>query len=166
MYRALLEALDRLPSLHFAHLGTGELSSAVDDLLQDAPAAVRGRIHRLPALEDTVAFYQALDGFVLASRYEGLALSALEAASTGLPMILSRCPGNEEFLNTGMNRIGWVAPGDFAALESEIIRWAEQNGEEGVCNHREISLAQFSAEKCHARLLACYQSGCWKPGQP
>ena len=46
-------------------------------------------------------------------------------------MILSRCPGNEEFLNTGMNRIAWVSPGDSSALESEIIRWAEPNGEKG-----------------------------------
>ena len=110
LYRALLKALDRLPALHFAHLGAGELSADVDAILEDAPASLRDRIHRTHRLEDTAAFYQTLDGFVLASRYEGLALSALEAASTGLPMILSRCPGNEEFLNTGMNRIGMGFP--------------------------------------------------------
>ena len=56
----------------------------MDEILEGAPAAsvIESTARRL---EGTPAFYQALDGFVLASRYEGLALSALEAASTGLP---------------------------------------------------------------------------------
>jgi glycosyltransferase involved in cell wall biosynthesis len=41
-------------------------------------------------------FYQSLDCYVCASSSEGMSLSVLEAAATGLPIISTRCSGTDE----------------------------------------------------------------------
>ena len=107
LYRALLAAMTRTAGWHFTHLGKGELSPEVDDLLATAPADVRARIHRLPGSPDTPSFYRALDAFTLPSRYEGFALSALEALATGLPLILTDCPGNDDLKGFGLDALRW-----------------------------------------------------------
>src|SRR5690606_17499365 len=52
---------------------------------------------------------------VLGSRIEGLSNTLFESMASGLPMVVSRISGNEDFVQPGEN--GWLFdPGDRAAL--------------------------------------------------
>ena len=157
LYRALLGALAARPALHFAHLGRGELSPQVDALVAAAPAGIRTRLHRREASDNPSEFYRALDAFVLPSRYEGFALATLEAVASGLPLILSDCPGNNDLKNYPFDDVSWVQPEDPAGLEAAVIRWAD-NSPTTANNHRQTALDFFDVHKACERLIAIYMS--------
>ena len=158
LYRALLIAFEKLPSLYFAHVGQGELARAVAALLQEHPLA-RRRIWAAPRVGDPAEFYRALDGFVLPSRYEGFSLAALEAAATNLPLILTRCPGNVDLDGHGFERLIWVPVGDAPSLAASIVGWAGHvaAGASIACNLRAVIREKFEFQFCYRRLLGRYQ---------
>ena len=162
LYRAVLAALAERPNLHFAHLNaTGELADSVERLLAAAPAGVRARVHRRPATEEPARFYRALDLFVLPSRYEGLSFAALEAAATGLPLILSDCLGNADLRDYPFDRVRWTPPGDPAALAEHILAWAAESARGSLgppvpSNHCRIARADFGRERQFNQLLRRY----------
>ena len=58
----------------------------------------------MPGYVDNIwEYYKAMDIFLLPSRSEGFSLALLEAAATGLPIIASDIPGNNEFIRNGEN---------------------------------------------------------------
>ncbi len=53
----------------------------------------------MPGFVDNIyEYYKAMDMFLLPSRSEGFSLALLEAAASGLPIIASNIPGNNEFI--------------------------------------------------------------------
>ena len=58
----------------------------------------------MPGFIDNIyEYYKAMDMFLLPSRSEGFSLALLEAAATGLPIIASDIPGNDEFIDHNKN---------------------------------------------------------------
>lgn len=58
----------------------------------------------MPGFIDNIyEYYKAMDIFLLPSRSEGFSLALLEAAASGLPIIASNIPGNDEFVEHGKN---------------------------------------------------------------
>lgn len=58
----------------------------------------------MPGFIDNIyEYYKAMDIFLLPSRSEGFSLALLEAAASGLPIIASDIPGNDEFIEHGKN---------------------------------------------------------------
>lgn len=58
----------------------------------------------MPGFIDNIyEYYKAMDIFLLPSRSEGFSLALLEAAASGLPIIASNIPGNDEFIENGKN---------------------------------------------------------------
>ncbi len=156
LYRAVLSCLEQHPALCFAHLGKGEMSGQVDALLSAAPLAVRSRVYRIESSADPGTFYRALDAFTLPSRYEGFALSALEALATGLPLILTDCPGNNDLKVNGLDGIRWVPVGDETSLAREINDWA--SSPMVANNHRQTAVDFFSAVRNMEKIMRCYAS--------
>ena len=156
LYRAVLSCLERNPALYFAHLGKGEMSGEVDALLSAAPSAVRSRVYRIEASAEPGTFYRALDAFTLPSRFEGFALSALEALATGLTLILTDCPGNNDLEVNGLDGIRWVPVGDATSLAREIDDWADSPTVAN--NHRQTAVDSFSAVRNMEKIMACYAS--------
>lgn len=154
-YAALARIAPDAPELFFVHLGKGELEPEVDALL--ARRGLGARCKRVPYLADTAPFYRMLDGFVLASLYEGMSYALLEALSTNLPLILTQAPGNRDFAGIGLDRLFWAPPADIDALTSAFLSWRREAVSDRPPNHRSIALAQFSLESSYARLLAAYR---------
>jgi glycosyltransferase involved in cell wall biosynthesis len=58
----------------------------------------------MPGFVDNIfEYYKAMDIFLLPSRSEGFSLALLEAAASGLPIIASDIPGNDEFIENYKN---------------------------------------------------------------
>ncbi len=88
-------------------------------------------------------FYQACDGFVLASLFEMMPIAVLEALSSGLPVIANRHPVLEWMIGNGGQTIDMASPGKLAnCLASLTPEWLSQAGSRA----RQQALAHFSKE--------------------
>jgi glycosyltransferase involved in cell wall biosynthesis len=157
LYRALRIAFEKLPGLHFAHLGRGDLLPEVDAVLETWPEELRQRIHRTASHDRPEEFYRVLDCFVLDSLYEGFALAALEATMSNLPLILSICPGNVDLQDRGLDSIFWVKPQNPEVLAEALVQWAGRH-EEANCNHREVAIEKFSERALFHKMMNLYQT--------
>ena len=152
LHKAVQLALRRHPELWFVHVGRGQpLWNQVDAL------GAHERILRIESLEPIDTFYKALDGYILASRYEGLSLSAMEALATNLPLILTAVAGNVDLGRIGLDTLYWAPANDADALASAICSWAS-------CpprwpNHRNIGCRLFCDDIIHSRILQAYKIG-------
>jgi glycosyltransferase involved in cell wall biosynthesis len=150
LHRAIRPALQRHSNLWFVHVGNGKpLWDKVDAL------GLHTRILRLRSLQPIDSFYKALDGFVLASRYEGFSLAVLEALATNLPLILTQVPGNLDLEATGLSHVYWTPPCNSSALADAIDRWASSYPH--FPNHRSITCALFREDISYDRLLKEYE---------
>lgn len=88
-YHFVLEAFKFLsPGIQLDIYGSGELKNSLQEKIDEYKLPVRlcGESHQLPEL------LPQYDAFFMASKYEGNAVSLLEAMASGLPVILSDIP--------------------------------------------------------------------------
>ena len=102
--------------------------------------------------------YEALDLFVLSSRYEGMPYTLLEAMAAGLPVLATRISGCQEVVQEGVTgRL--VPPGDPAALVEGMIALlsdaptARRMGEAG----RRLALERFAPTGFIRRISELYE---------
>ena len=101
----LVDAVEELarerPDLVFAWFGDGELRARVEARIQSRGLAASFRIfgYRPDARE----LLPALDLFVLASRWEGLPYTILEAMDAGVPAIATDVVGSQDVIEDGRN---------------------------------------------------------------
>lgn len=112
----LIEAVSRLPErFKLLLVGWGPLRQRLLDM---ANAIAPGRCAVVRADSHLGDYYQAMDGFCLASQSEGFGLATLEALLCGLPVISTRTGFVPELL---LDRVHCVhSEGDAAALASAI----------------------------------------------
>jgi glycosyltransferase involved in cell wall biosynthesis len=155
LHLAIRSLLERLPTLWFVHIGQGELWEQVNGL------AGSERIIRLRSISLMQDFYKALDGFILGSRYEGMPRAVLEAMATNLPLILTRAPGNLDFIELDLSHVYWAEVGNEADLAAAVQRWA--SGSFVGINHREIALKLFQSERCYRHIHEEYLAASLSP---
>jgi len=110
----LLEALGTLNDESWDLLVAGDDDAA---LYRDAARrlGIGGRVHFLGSVKDTRDVYAAADLFVFPTAYEAWPLAMLEAAASGLPLIVTRVNGAEDFVVDGRNGLFVErSPGDIA----------------------------------------------------
>jgi glycosyltransferase involved in cell wall biosynthesis len=123
------------------------------DALSDLAESVR----LLGARTDMPAVYNAFDVFVLPSYREGFSRSGMEAAATGLPLVLSDIRGCREVGRHEREAL-LVAAGDEAALAEAILRLVEdpELRERLGTAARKRALAEFDQVRIAASSLATY----------
>jgi glycosyltransferase involved in cell wall biosynthesis len=108
---AIIRALTRIPGdlpLFYLHAGTEQPDHAERKLAQDLKVARRIRFLG-EVVPDVLPILHASDVYLMPSLYEGFGCAAIEAMATGLPSILSRVQGLQDFqyVCTG---IYWIQP--------------------------------------------------------
>ena len=156
LYRAFAKAAQSRPELWLYHLGDGELSAECGALAEQL--GIRSRIIRQTYLSEPLSFYQALDGMILTSRYEGLSFAVLEALACDLPVILSQVPGNNDFTQMGLSHCWSAGKEDAEGFAGVIEEWAKDHERARPSNHRQIAESRFSQAACFGALEREYES--------
>jgi glycosyltransferase involved in cell wall biosynthesis len=156
LYRAFAKASQSRPELWLYHLGDGELSAECAALADQL--GIRSRIIRQSYLSEPLSFYQALDGMILTSRYEGLSFAVLEALACDLPVILSQVPGNNDFTQMGLSHCWSAGKEDVSGFASVIEQWAADRASMRPSNHRQIAESRFSQEACFGAVVREYEA--------
>ena len=114
-YPNLFRALTLLDRKQFVVLiaGSGPLEAELRG--ECARLGIDASVRFCGAHEEMVPLYNAADSFVMSSKFEGLSVALLEAASSGLPAVVTDTGGNAEVVKDGAT--GYVIPpGNHAAL--------------------------------------------------
>lgn len=91
---------------HLCIVGDGPQRSAMEDLV--AEKELKDRITFLGMRRDVDQLMKAADGFVLSSAWEGMPIVLLEAAASGLPVVVTDVGGNASLVDHG--RTGFLVP--------------------------------------------------------
>ncbi len=107
-YPTLFRALELLKHEQFVLLlaGNGPLEEKLRE--ECSTRGLERQVRFCGAREDIVDLYNAADAFVMSSEFEGLSAALLEAASTGLPAVVTDVGGNADVV---MDEItGYMVP--------------------------------------------------------
>jgi glycosyltransferase involved in cell wall biosynthesis len=119
-FPTLLAAMERMPhNARLTILGDGPLRAELTALA--ARLGLARRVRFVGFEPDVGRWMQAADGFVLASRLEGLPMVLLEAGACALPSVATDVPGTREVIVNG--KTGFLSrPGDPEALAAAMTR--------------------------------------------
>ncbi|MCU0633445.1 MAG: glycosyltransferase [Gemmatimonadaceae bacterium] len=123
-------------------------------------AAVGATVRMLGARSDVPAILQASDVFVLASRYEGLPMSVLEAAAAGLPVVATAVGGIPEVVASGRDGL-LVPPADEVALAeamASVLAWPPATRHEAGAALRARVVASYALDAVVDRWQALYRA--------
>jgi glycosyltransferase involved in cell wall biosynthesis len=165
LYRAIAPLLRRRSDLFLLHLGEGELMDSLKSLC--SASLIEGQVRFCGYAEDPLAFYHALDGLAMTSRYEaGWPIVTLEALACGLPVVSSRAPGTADIDKAGLSHCWTADAGDVAGFEAALAALLEDLRAGRPSNHRELALRRFSPEACYGAVLSEYRGAAAAKGAP
>jgi glycosyltransferase involved in cell wall biosynthesis len=163
-YPTMLRAAARLGRGILFIAGAGPLEAELKALASEL--GVRARF--LGPREDVPALMNAADGLVLSSVVEGLPMTLLEAAASGLPCVTTDAGGARDAVVDGQT--GFLSPrGDPEALAAAMQRLMEVPAatlrEMGQAA-RELALARFEMGSVTSQWEELYRAGRLKPAPP
>ena len=164
LYKAFALALQKCPGAYLFHIGEGELDGSVEALIDQL--GVRGRVVRLPYLQNPAEAYQAVDGFILTSRYEGFSLAALEALATNLPVIISEAPGTGDIIRLPLSHLWKSRPGDAAGFADSISSWYQALQNPRPVNHAVIVQKSYDSQVSFQQVQELYGAQILDAGGP
>jgi len=156
LYRAIAPVLRARKDIVLCHCGQGELDGELGLLSREL--GIEDRIVRKAYFDEPAAFYQALDGFALTSRYEaGWPIVVLEALATDLPLIVSDAPGTTAIGAAGLSHC-WTAPaGEVASFTAAVEFWLADRPAGRPSNHRQTAIERFSPVIAYGAVLDAYR---------
>jgi glycosyltransferase involved in cell wall biosynthesis len=118
-----IAALEQAPEWTLAVAGDGD-RERMRDLAHVANADAR--LLLLGPVGDMPALYAAADAFVFPTSYEAFPLVVLEAAASGLPLLVTQVNGAEDVIEDGVN--GWFVTRDAADVARRLVQLANDRG--------------------------------------
>lgn len=157
----LLEAIFRAPNIKAKLIGDGNLRSSYESLARRLSISDRVSFLGKLSSEELPAVYQSSDVLVLPSLSgaEAFGLVALEAQSSGIPVIASDLPGVRTVVADGESGI-LVPSGDVEALINAILRLEsdkELRENMGIAGRKRV-LDRFTWSRHIQGLLDAYRS--------
>jgi len=128
-YSTLLQAIQQLTGQEWLLLIAGDGPLAAELQAEANRLKVDHRVRFLGARENIQRLYNAADALVMSSKYEGLSVALLEAASAGLPCVVTDVGGNGEAVLHEVT--GYVVPpADSAGLAAAMQKLQDLPPEE------------------------------------
>ncbi|MEJ2648324.1 MAG: glycosyltransferase [Sedimentisphaerales bacterium] len=116
---AAAKIVETFQDVEFIFVGDGTLRSMIEQRVNDK--GLHSYSHFLGLRNDVGELLQSFDVFVLASLWEGMPITLLEAQYFGVASVVTNVGGNPEVVTDGYNGF-LVAPRDSAALASAILK--------------------------------------------
>lgn len=166
MIHAFGAALERHPDATLLIAGVGRLEGKIRRLAQEA--GIEGAVRLLGRRPDVPALMQAVDGFVMTSRWEGLPMVLLEAGASGLPVVATDVGGSRDAVLDGVS--GYLTPvADPAAAARALSRVMQlgtddrramgEAGRRHVREHFEIGVIADTWERLYATAARARRPG-------
>lgn len=123
--RAFVKVAATHPNVNLVLLGGGSQGTKIRQILMNGGVLDRVHFGGHVAQADLPRWYQMADLYISPSHVDGSSVSLMEALASGLPCLVSDIPGNQEWIEDGVN--GWLfRDGDVDDL-AERIRNAMKN---------------------------------------
>lgn len=164
-HATLLEAFARLvrraEGVRLCVVGDGILRASLERRVRDLH--IEDTVDFLGMRADVAELMGAFDAFVLASKTEGISLTLLEAAASGLPIIATSVGGNGEIVRAGQS--GWLVPAsDPEWLAAALLRCYKATdraamglrGRAHVIEHFGVDAMVRSYESLYTEIHAAY----------
>lgn len=127
-YGTLLQAMVDVPeAARLVIAGSGPMENELRRLSDEL--GLEDRVQFLGFEPNVLRWMRVANGFVLASRWEGLPMVVLEAAACGVPVVATDVPGTHEVVVDGVTGL-LAAEGSATALAKAMTRMMEMPGEE------------------------------------
>jgi glycosyltransferase involved in cell wall biosynthesis len=157
-HRALLEALSGIEDLEWVWLHVGSEDLDASERRRASALGVEARCRFLGSVDPQPALHAA-DLFVMPSWYEGVGLATVEALATGLPVVLTDVPGNQDL--AGLSPLMWWSSPDPDELRAAIRKaYAEipDDAEAAKVLQRERVSTRFDPGVGVASYVAAYRA--------
>lgn len=147
------QVIRQRPEAHFVYIGNGDLHDTVMAYVPEHH--LDDNVHVLDYREDASTLVSAFDVYLLASLYEGMPYSLIEAAQAGVPIAATRTTGNDEVVIPGTN--------------GELFAVGDVNGGAQAVQHlldnpptsqqvRDTYLARFTEQQMLEHIVQWYKS--------
>lgn len=101
--KAFVAASKSEPDLRLILLGKGSQETEIKEIFNDAGIMDHVYLGGVAAQNELPDYYQASDLYISASYSDGSSVSLMEALASGLPVLVSDIPGNQEWINQAKN---------------------------------------------------------------
>ncbi len=118
--RAFVKAARGRPTLQLWMLGNGSQGSLLRKLFTDGAVLEQVHFPGQVSQNELPEFFRSADLYISASHSDGTSISLLEAMACGRPALVSDIPGNQAWVEPGVQ--GWLFPdNDAEALAANIV---------------------------------------------
>lgn len=152
--RYILEALTLLKSKNIKLLVVGK-DNPKPYLEYSQRLGLTDRVRFAGLQRKLTTYYQLSDVFVLPTYYEAFSLATIEAAACGVPLLVTKVNGTEDFVKDGVNGFFIQRAADSIALQLTILVNDERKRIEMGERSRK-SAQEYSWDKIADRTLALY----------
>jgi glycosyltransferase involved in cell wall biosynthesis len=158
----ILDAAASFPEIHWLLVGDGPLRGEIEARIRRE--SLSERVHLAGLQTDTASYFGALDLFVLVSLWEGLPLTLIEAAMSGLPSVAAQVGGVAELLARPPAGCHFM-PGDGEGFRQAVHDWQRNKAESraAALANRDTVLSACSRERMLERILSLYESNGGNP---
>lgn len=145
------------PNTKFIIVGEGAVKRDLEKMAEDLGISRDVIFTGLATREEIINLYQASDIFVFASLTETQGLVAVEAMSSGLPVIAVKAGGVEDMIENGFNGVmAKNSIGEFSEKVIEVINKKDLRGK--LSNGAKINSNKFTIELWTEKILKLYRS--------
>lgn len=156
-HMALLEALAMGLEADWVWLHAGKQDVAATEQVRAEELGLAERCRFLGTVDPRTTLHAA-DLFVMPSLYEGLGIATVEALATGLPVVLTDVPGNQDL--TGLSPDMWWSAPDPQGLHDALVAAMaaiSRGGEGNRRRHNDLVAARFDPTVGVAAYVAAYR---------
>ena len=146
------------PDLLLVHLGWGKWYEYLKGFGEKH--GMGGQLRILDYTDDPRAFYHAVDGLLVSSRYEaGWPLVFLEGMASNLPIVAATGLGMSDVGRAELSHVWTFPPESVEGCTKAVNQWlACQRKGIHDCNHREFAIERLSPERCFGAIVRLYRN--------